>query len=533
MGNRNGYFRIMDKDDGTYLKLFPVQEDGFPVKADEILRYFSRQKIEGYNAPEINRAINNLNEIIEIKLNNNVSLPIYEEILIDIKADKMTVIGRFYPPSSKGKEIDKNEIMSNLKSKGIVYGIQEDVIEEFIKNKRYCEDLILAEGSPAIQGRDGKLNYNFKMSLSSKPKLNDDGTVDFHLLDNINKVSVGSVLAILIPEINGINGKDVFGKEIPSKKVEKKRFKYGRNIILSDDSLQLISEINGHVELDYEGKVTVFNTYEVPGDVDTSTGDIRYDGNVYVKGNVRTGFSIEASGDIEINGAVEGGKIKAGGQIILKRGIQGVNRGTLEAKGNIVAKFIENAKVTAGGNVESEYILHSNISANGDIILKGKRGLIIGGNVRSSRLIEAQNIGSDMGTSTIVEVGTDPSQIDYLAKLQEEEKELREEEYRTRQVVDLLKEKQKRGQLAADKVTEFRGILERYIKIYNRIKEVSIEIMEVTDSLRAETDARIKVTKNIYPGVKVVVGGEVLITRDVRSFSQFVKSEGEVKILTL
>lgn len=533
MGSRNGYFQIIDREDGTYLKIFPALELGTPLKVDELVRYLSRQRIEGYNLPQINQVLKSATEETEIKLSDSIILPISEEIKIHTEIDKMSAIGRFYPPSSKGKLIDKNEIMNNLKCLGIVFGIQEDVIDEFIKNRKYCEDLVLAKGSPVVNGRDAKITYHFNLNLNSKPKLNDDGTVDFHHLENINKVSVGTILATLTPEILGRPGSDVFGKEIPPKKVEKRRLKYGRNINLSEDSLQLISAVSGHVEIDYEGKVIVSNTYEVAGDVDASTGDIQYEGNVFVKGNVRTGFSITASGDIEINGVVEGAQIIAGGQIVLRRGIQGMNKGVLDAKGNIVAKFIESAKVKAGGAIETDCILHSTVSANGEIILKGKRGLLIGGNVRSSRQIEAQNIGSAMGTSTVVEVGADPGQQDELLKLQEEEKKLREEEYRLRQVVDMLKAKQERGQLATDKISEFKGTLQRYIAIYNRIKEVSKEIIESTEALMADTDARIKVSKNIYPGVKIIVGGEVLITRDIRSFSQFVKSDGEVKILTL
>ncbi|NLZ81047.1 MAG: DUF342 domain-containing protein, partial [Clostridiales bacterium] len=405
MVSRNGYFQIIDREDGTYLKVFPALGEGAPLKVDEVVRYLTKQKIEDYSLPQINQLIKNSTGENEIKLTDAKLLPISEEIVIGVEIDKMTVVGRFYPPSSDGRLIDKNEIMNNLKYLGIVFGLQEDVIEDFIKNRKYCEDLVLAKGSPAINGRDAKLTYHFNLNLNSKPKLNEDGTVDFHLLDNINKVSVGMVLATLTPEILGMPGSDVYGKEIPPKKVEKKRLKYGRNIKLSEDSLQLISGVSGHVELDYEGKVVVSNIYEVDGDVDSSTGDIQYEGNVFVKGNVRTGYSIVATGDIEINGVVEGAKIVAGGQIVLRRGIQGMNRGTLEAKGNIVAKFIESAKVSAGGAIETDCILHSTVSANGVISLKGKRGLLIGGNVRSSRQIEAQNIGSSMGTSTVVEVG--------------------------------------------------------------------------------------------------------------------------------
>lgn len=533
MENRNGYFQIMDREDGTYLKVFPALAEGTPLNVDEVVRYLVKQNIEGYSLPQLNQLIKTSTGESEMKLTDEKILPISEEIIIDVEIDKMTAIGKFYPPSSDGRLIDKNEIMSNLKYKGIVFGIQEDAIDEFIKNRRYCEDIILAKGSLPVQGRDGKIEYHFNLHLNSKPKLNEDGTVDFHNLDNINKVNVGTVLATLIPEIHGVSGRDVFGKEIPARKVEKKRLKYGRNIKLSEDSLQLISDVNGHVEIDYEEKVIVSNTYEVSGDVDVSTGNIQYDGNVFVEGNVRTGFSIIAEGNIEINGVVEGAKIVSGGQIVLRRGIQGMNKGVLEAKGNIVAKFIESAKVNAGGMIETDCILNSTVSANGEIFLRGKRGLIIGGSVRSSRLIEAQNIGSPMGASTVVEVGIDPGQQDQLVKLQEEEKKLREEEYRVRQVVEMLKTKQERGQLPPDKVSEFKATLQKYIGIFNRIKEISGEITIATETLTGETDARIKVTRNIYPGVKIIVGGEILITRDIRSFSQFVKSEGEVKILTL
>lgn len=533
MGDRNAYFQIMDKDDGTYLKLFPAQGEGAPIKADELLRYVSRQKVEIVNTHEMIAVIKNYKEETEVKLNSKSSLPISEEMEIDVELDKMTVIGRFYPASSKGKLIDKNEIVNTLKLKGIIFGIQDDVIEEFLKNRRYCEDFVLAKGRPVIQGRDGKINYHFNLNLESKPKLNEDGSVNFHLLDNINRVNKGDVLATLVPEISGNNGKDVFGKEILAKKIEKKRLKYGRNISISEDNLQLISEINGHVELDYESKIVVYNIFEVAGDVDASTGDIKYSGKVFVKGNVRTGFAVEADDDIEVNGVVEGAKIISGGQITLRRGIQGMNRGILEAKGNIVAKFIENAKVIAGGMIETDCILHSTVSAHDEIVLKGRRGLIVGGNVRSAKLIEAQNVGSEMGTTTIVEVGGDPNQQDYLAKLQEEEKVLREEEYRVRQIVDLLKAKQEKGQLSQDKISEFKKILERYVEVYKRLKEIAVEVTKANQLLTGETDARIKVFKNVYPGVKIVIGGEVLITRDIRSFSQFVKDRGEVKVLTL
>ena len=48
------------------------------------------------------------------------------------------------------------------------------------------------------------------------------------------------------------------------------------------------------------GKTAAFALppYKVAADVDASTGDIEYEGNVMVPGTVRTGFTIRAKGDI-------------------------------------------------------------------------------------------------------------------------------------------------------------------------------------------------------------------------------------------
>lgn len=73
--------------------------------------------------------------------------------------------------------------------------------------------------------------------------------------------------------------------------------------------------MNGHVAL-VQDKVFVSDVLEVEN-VDTSTGDIEYEGSVLVNGNVLTNFSIKAQGHVEIRGVVEGARIEAGGDIII------------------------------------------------------------------------------------------------------------------------------------------------------------------------------------------------------------------------
>ena len=247
---------------------------------------------------------------------------------------------------------------------------------------------------------------------------------------------------------------------IRPQKVTNKILKFGRNISASEDRTKIYSDVDGHVSL-VDDQVFVSDIYEVPADVDSSTGDISYDGNVAIKGNVRTGFTVRAKGDIIVNGVVEGAVLEAGGQIILKRGISGKNRGRLFAGSNIVSKFIESAEVTAGGYISTDAIMHSHVSARGDIIASGKKGFISGGELRSTTMICAKTAGSTMGTTTVLEVGTDPNILEEYRGMEKEIAELQSEIEKINQNVMVYARRLKNGEkLSLDKV--------QYLKCYSR-----------------------------------------------------------------
>ena len=95
-----------------------------------------------------------------------------------------------------------------------------------------------------------------------------------------------------------------------------------------------------------------------------------------VPGTVRTGFTIRAKGDIEINGVVEGATLIAGGNIVIKRGVQGMGKGKLCAGGDICAQFFESANVFADGDVLAGSILHSHISQVERLLFTAEKALL-------------------------------------------------------------------------------------------------------------------------------------------------------------
>lgn len=526
--DRNGFFQVLIKADGTYLKIYPAIEQGKAVTLDEITSYLTKHSVTGYSLPDINKGLQKEGEVV-VKLTNEKTFPISEDMDVLISSDNMKAIARFYPASNDGTQMDEREIYRGFAAHGVKYGIKGEAVASYLKDRNYCTDYIIAVGTKPIEGKDSKIEYHFNTDLRARPKLNEDGSVDFHQLQNMNSVTEGTILATLTKEVLGTSGTDVCGRTILPAPITVKKLLYGSNISLSEDGLQLIADVDGHVVLKQDGKVALSNVYEVEGDVDTSTGDISYKGDVEIRGNVRTGFSVIAKGNINVQGVVEGARLIAGGNIVIQRGIQGMNRGTIQAQGNVIAKFIESATIQANGYVEADAIMHSKVTAKTEIHVAGKKGLIVGGHVRAGSLIQAQTMGSPMGGSTCVEVGTDPAIQDKLTELKEEKKKLQAEEYQLGQVLEVVKKKQQKGILEPSKLASFQSTLVRYKEVTQRMQEIEKEVAVYEENIGDLEGAKIKVDKIIYPGVKVSISGEFTITSNTHHCCQFIKEWHEIK----
>ncbi|MDE6313167.1 MAG: FapA family protein [Lachnospiraceae bacterium] len=533
MGKRNGYFQLIIKEQGTFLRIYPPVEGGEKVTTSEAAAYLTREKLTAFDVRALNEVIVKQQDApVELLVSSEAIIPATEILAVTISEDKMTVKGRFYPPSTEGRMLDKREIISDMAMAGIKAGVDEAVIEEFLANRKYCTDYILAKGFQPVQGKDAVITYHFNTEINLRPTVHEDGTVDYHELNNIARVNEGQVIATLTKADPGHAGLNVCGEVIRPREVKKLHLSPGKNMVLSEDRLQLISQVNGHASL-VGDMVFVSNIYEVQ-DVDASTGDITYDGNVLVKGNVRSGYAVNAKGNIEVNGVVEGAVLKAEGDVLLKRGIQGMGKAKIECAGNLIAKFIENAQISAGGFIQTESIMHSHVMAKEEIQVSGKKGFITGGTVRSSKMIAAKNLGSPMGTDTILEVGVDPILKEKYQTMQMEIKESEKVLATTKPVftafIKKLSSGEKFSKEQAAKVQELqKTITANEQRISNNVKEME----GIEDILQAETNACIKAQGNVYTGVKIVISDCTLFVRENLTFCRFVREKGEIKGYTL
>lgn len=520
------YFQVVNEDSRTCLKLIKGET---PLVVTEVADYLTQNKIP-FNITEINNAILTLKDVAVLELTKQKTLPIREQLVLNVTENKMQVIGRFYPPSSDGVSMDMNEILGDLKFKGIVHGIDNDAIQKFLDERSYCTNIVLANGDEPRHGTDAYIEYMFNTDVKARPTLQEDGSVDFFHLNIINHVKVGDCLAVLHPEDPGDDGKDVYGAVIKPRSVKRELLRFGRNINLSENRKELYSAVDGHVTL-VDNKVFVSNVMEVEN-VDISTGDIDYDGNVQVNGNVCSNFKIKANGNVEVRGVVEGAEIVAGGNVTIARGVNGMSKGVIQAGGNVIAQFIENAQVHAKGYVETGSILHSKVSAGTEIRVGGKKGFITGGYVCATNLIEVKTLGAELGANTVVEIGINPDTKRRYHELEEQVKQ-DEKTIRTAQpVLDAAKAKILSGvKLPPEQVKNIQELSTVVTLKKKGIELANKEMEQLNEIMNVSQEAQIIVKDKVYPGTKIVISDVSRIMKTQAQYCRFIKSQGDVTIV--
>lgn len=525
----NGYFRLVNQQGRSALRLFPPTGEGKPVDVADVVEYLT-MKDYACDLPTLKRAAEEAQkEEQEILLGNETRLPERECYKLTVKPDKMQAYVKFYAASVGGEDMTEKEMFNDLEHRGIKYGIRKDAVEAFFKKREYCEEFLVAEGSEPVQGKNAYIEYKFNTDKSAKPTLNEDGSVDFFHLNILNHCNKGDVLAILHPSVPGKPGSNVLGGKIDPAEVRGETLKFGRNIELSEDKTVLTAMVDGHVEL-VEDSVFVSDELVVEN-VDTATGNIEYEGNVQINGNVATNFEVKAKGDIVVKGVVEGAKLTADGNIIIARGMNGMGRGILKAGGNIVSKFLENVNAEAGGYVASESILHSRVTAGGEINVDGRRGFITGGRVCATGTINVKMLGSEMGADTIVEVGADPKIKERINELQKQIIE----DTKTLQTVQpiLVSTKQKLAQgvkLKPEQIQYVQSLAAMNQEKTQSLAKANMELEELQKHAGIPAEAAVRVKGEVYPGTRICIGDVSMVVQKTTHYCRFVRERGDVKM---
>ncbi|MCF7957116.1 MAG: FapA family protein [Phycisphaerae bacterium] len=230
--------------------------------------------------------------------------------------------------------------------------------------------------------------------------------LNFYEISSLIIVTQGDHLGTLHPTTTGKPGQDVFGNSIDPGKKKEFIIMPGDNVEARNDGHDFYALSNGMPKL--KGNVlSVDPTLNIESDVDFSTGNIHYSGDITIKGDIKDIFVVKTDGNITVEGTVEAAQIECGGSLTVKRGILGKEKGSISVGGNLTAKYLSNVKAWVKGDV----VIHSEI-VNTELYCAGnvtlEIGALHGGKVTAAGTITAPEIGSAVGVRTILQPATDP-----------------------------------------------------------------------------------------------------------------------------
>jgi uncharacterized protein (DUF342 family) len=518
----DGTFQIVQSEDGVYLTVKPAQGDGAPVREPQVMSELKSRDIKDPNFALVMRAVKEASGS-PVKIAEQTTAVPEPEIQVLVERDRMAANLMIVKP--KGcRPLTLDEVLSKIHSAGVVQGIDMDAVKRAFD--RPGTPVTCARGDSAVNGNDAEIRYHVNIDNKGRPMELEDGRVDFKDLNLFTVVNEGDLLAEKIPPTQGVFGVDVLGQPIMPKPGKDIVMPLGKNVHAEDN--KIFATIPGQFQL-ANGKVHVSPVIEIKCDVDLSTGNVEFVGNVIIRGSVQTGFTVKADGNVEIAGSVCGGTVE-GRNVVIRMGIQGMQRGYVKSRENLTTKFIENATVSAEGDVMvSDVILHSNVSAGKRVIVEGKRGFIAGGHVIAAEEIRAKTVGTHLAVATDLEVGVNPA---IRAEYQDLRREVRKQEVsldQAQKALNVLK-----GFNTSDLTPEKREMLLKLTKaqfqMAGQVETMRRRVAEIELLFEEMRYGRIRVAETVFPGVKIVIGTLVKPIRENLKYASFYSEDGEIRV---
>lgn len=327
-----------------------------------------------------------------------------------VSNDRLTAWVFAYPPVGEGRELDRAMLDQALKDRQVTYGLDQDRLDALPSDpERYFRLHLAARGKPVVHGKDGQIVDLFARKPERALVVDEYNRVDYAAISFIQNADEGDVICRIIQPTAGEDGKTVLGQDLPARSGRAACVPKGRNTALTEDGAALVATKTGHVE--FNGRTfQVKPVLDIDGNVDYSSGNINFLGDVHVHGDVCTGFTVRAMGNITVEGVVEAAMVEAGGDLIMVKGAQGDNRAVLRASHSIYAKYLENCCVYAMEDLHADCIINCDVYCDGLVEVRSGRGTIIGGSIRAAHEVSAEVMGSRSECQTAVVLGGLPCQ---------------------------------------------------------------------------------------------------------------------------
>lgn len=460
----------------------------------------------------------------------------------------------YYPQAEEIKEV--------LDLVGVKYGFRDSdwfAARDALAIGQDLPPLIpIALASSPSESRDAAFEWAIDIEGDRVGKILEDGSIDFRQRSRAPAVSEGDLIGTFTPPSAGAPGRDVLGRDIPAMRPQRVDVIAGAHVReeVQGDIVRYYAEQGGEVISDNQMQVSrnrtlrrlrlsVSQVVNVDGDVDYSTGNIDFSGDVVIRGSVQSLFSVRAEGSVHISGYIEDGAVvSAGKDIMVGGGVLGAAT-QVEAGGSLWVKFAQEANIRAGGDVRvGSYIFNASVRASGRVIVlgrgEGKARALVGGLVWGGQGIETLSVGSPYNSVTRLVSGVDFLQVERMESLRSAlyTCEERMQQHMKKLDITTLDIELIRARLQRRTSPKNRRLILASVKRLARLNERREALQEEMDAIVKEQRqlarlARIVVRGTLFSGVEVRLGETVTTFGDERTRLQMrlVEKEGTMQIV--
>jgi uncharacterized protein (DUF342 family) len=348
-----------------------------------------------------------LNDTLKERLTVPVSGNKDGRVIVSFLDNDQEARADFFPPYGEGIPITSDYLKTVLTRFNIVHGIKYQEMEKAALaanlSKRTQANILIAEGTPPVPACPAYFVKNKQLG-NIRPVTEESKRADYRRFSPFIIVKKGQILAEIVPEVIGRPGKNVHGEETPFETLTQPSLQPGENAYT--DGTYIYAAIDGQL-IEKNGVLSVSGKLIIQGEVNYTTGNINFPGDVELNGSVADGFKVYVGGNLLAKQTLNATDIVVKGHLEVRGGLIGRGQATVKAGGEIKARFVENCKIAAWGNITIDTeILNASVYTMG-MLSVGDRGFIMGAEIYAVHGMRCAKIGRTAGRACKIHAGVD------------------------------------------------------------------------------------------------------------------------------
>ncbi len=429
----------------------------------------------------------------------------------DLKVDKakMSVLFSCKDVSQIDSET-MDEIIARMKEMRIAAIPTKNELDETLRQARNkndeVKDLVLVKGEPYTMASVGGIEW-VRDFFAEGWAIDEAGRMDYRERASSRMVKNGELIGKIAPPIPPATGVDVFGRIVRPPKLFEKKLAMGQGVEFNEKTREVFATVGGMLRFT-DNVIAVDNICTMDG-INLKTGNIRFPGSIIVRKDVEDMAVVEADGAIEVGGGVAAAQIHAVGDVSVRYGISGREKGRVKSDGKVSALFVMNADIEAeeGVFVRKE-IVNCDMRSRGSVDVEG--GRIVGGKTIALGEIIVREAGSEGGVSTLLVAGEDYKMPEFMKAKKMDIDRL---EQLRRKILNKIGSMTDRLKLLSAKQREVvTELMAKADELQLQVEELRGDIKDAVMESDRNAINQIIIKKMLFPGVTLRIQG---ITRKI------------------